>query len=98
MMWEQKLHAMQSLAGSFTPSLLKMLSPGNWLCSIPGEIGGDGMLRSPCCAGTTPEAAVGEAWREAVTELPEAHHLAVSAGGHRRRYRWAGFMWVEIPQ
>jgi hypothetical protein len=96
MTWEQKLHAMQILRGSGT-SLLCMLAPGAWLCSVPGEVGGDGMLVSPCCQGSSPEQAVEAAWREA-TELPAGKHLVVSLAGARRNYRWSGFMWVEVSK
>lgn len=98
MTWEQKLHAMQTLRGDGR-SLLSMLYPGSWVCSLPGEIGAAGVVstKAPCCQGATPEAAVEAAWREG-TELPADKYLVVPLAGARRHYQWAGFMWVEVSK
>lgn len=92
MNWEEKLTAMQSLAGG--RGLLQMVSPGRWACSPPGEIGGDGLLRSEAQLGSTPEEAVNAQWA-AIMALPSDRYIQVSLGGRTRRYRWGGFMWVE---
>ena len=91
--WEQKLAAMQSLDDNARPS---MIEPGKWLCRHPGEIGGDGRLRSDAGRGATPELAVRAAW-SLVIHLPSDRYLVVRRAGVRSNYRWSGFMWVQVP-
>lgn len=82
MKWEEKLHIMQTLE----PNLLKMRSPGNWYCSVPGEIGGNGILQSDFFNAKTPTLAVLGAWI-IVESLPENRHLRIS-GMDGKSFRW----------
>lgn len=93
MTWEQKLAAMLVLSGGTMP--LVMVQPGNWMCCHPGEIGGDGLLRSVPQRAASPEAAVNATW-DAILALPSDRYLEVNRDGARRRYRWGGFMWLEV--
>lgn len=90
MNWQEKLAAMQSLE----PDLLKIRFPGEWACSVPGEIGGDGLLESTFGQGHDPESAVNDAWG-IILGLPKDRYLRVK----NRNLRWIGFMFsdVEVP-
>lgn len=81
--WEKKLHIMQQLSES---ELLHMRSPGDWVCSLPGEIGGGGFLTSTHFDGSSPEEAVKGAW-DMVVCLPQDRHLRVG-GIDGMSYRW----------
>jgi hypothetical protein len=95
MTWEQKLATMQGLQNRF--DLLMMLNPGEWICNLPAELGGDGFLSPDLGAGPSPEAAVNDAW-ERVTALAPDRYLVVETRGdngtERRHYRWNGFMFA----
>jgi hypothetical protein len=96
MNWEQKLDAIQSLAGSFDVSL-KMRGPGNWYVHTGLEVGGDGMLASVAGNGTTPEEAVNDIWRKYTDDMKPGRFIVVdSMGKARRQVRWNGFTWKDV--
>ena len=91
MNWEQKLQAMQSLDTGVNP---KMRDPGDWYTSVPGEIGGDGVLTSTYGDGTTPKKSVEAAW-EIVVSVPKDRHLRIG-GMDGRCVRWNGIMFADV--
>ena len=74
---------------------LKMREPGNWYMAFSAEIGGDGMLTSPTCAGKTPFDAINQTFAQ-LTELPDDRYLVVRKLNGDRRFRWNGFMWSDV--
>ena len=71
---------------------------GDWYVSSKLHIGGDGMigtvggLHAP-----DPETAVAHFW-EAVCDVPPGRWLTVDPMSEtRRRIRWNGFMWEDVP-
>jgi hypothetical protein len=90
MNWQMKLHAMQSLENPLQ-GLLNMRKPGDWFCCVPGEIGGDGLLRSEHGSGHDPESAINDAWG-IVQSLPTDRYLRVKG----RNFRWNGFMFEDV--
>lgn len=95
MTWEEMLAAMQALG--CRKDLLSMLEPGNWRCSLPAPICGNGLVVSDFGGGEHPGEAVAEAWRK-IEAVKEPQYLSVRHPGlPERRYRWAGFMWLELP-
>jgi hypothetical protein len=96
MTWEEKLSALQVLCDTS----LRMRKPGDWYVSATGrEIGGDdtGMLTGLYGNGPTPQAAVEDDWKQ-MTELPVRRYIVIGAmGPNRKHFRWAGYMWREVP-
>lgn len=93
--YEQKALAMKALAHDVC---LHIRAAGDWYCRLPGvEIGGNSILESVGGDGTTPHAAVTDAWKR-LTELPAGKYIVVDAmRTTRRQYRWNGFMWADVP-
>lgn len=81
--WEEKLATLQEINGG--RRMLIMVEPGKWICSIPGEVGGDGLLSGWCGRGNTPESAINSAWEQWVS-LPKDRHVYLSGRG---RFRWS---------
>lgn len=93
MNWEQKLETMRSMGSDRIPAINpKMRKPGNWFCSIPGNIAGDGFLTGNSGEGTTPRAAVLDAWN-IITNIPKGKYLKLHSG---RMVRWNGAMFADI--
>ena len=93
MTWEQKLDAMQSIDRFFRErGLLKMLSPGEWSCVIPGFLVEGGMTKSSNRMGSTPEEAVMAAWAICTDS---SSIIAVEGDRH---VRWTGYMWHDVPK
>ena len=87
----QKLLAMRSLDHDVGPHLR---DDGTWYCSVPGEIGGNGLLRSDFANGETHIIAIEIAW-SIVENLPLSRHLRVG-GIDGKSVRWNGFMFIEV--
>jgi len=91
MTWEQMLQAMQALERGTNP---RMIQPGDWVCALPGEIGGDGMLITESGHGDSPKNAVIDAW-SIIKNLPNDRYLLIRDGSC---VQWDGFMWVELDE
>jgi hypothetical protein len=61
--------------------------------------GGDGFLGSITGNGDTPQQAISALWEQA-RDLGKSSLFIVHdpPGGPRRHFRWAGFMWKELPR
>lgn len=95
MTWEQKLHALDALAGA---ARIGMREPGNWFCSHRLDIKDKHMLVGGCGNGATVEAAVLDQWERVTTKLEAHQYIIVTRGdGPRRCVRWNGFMWSDVP-
>lgn len=86
----QKLMAMRALDSDLNLNPY-WASEGTWRCGIPGEIGGDGLLRSISESANSPEKAVEKAW-DVIEQMPLSSHLYVKGA----RYRWVGYMWERL--
>lgn len=94
MNWEHNLQKLQELQNH----LLSMLSPGRWQCKIPGEIGGDGLLKSEFEIGRTPSEAVNKAYN-LVVNLPQAKYLVTTGFAKPRKcYKLYNNHWVQISE
>jgi hypothetical protein len=93
MTWMQKLLAMRSLGSDIGPHLR---NDGSWYCSIPGEIGGDGLLKSDHANGKTHIEAIESAW-DIIEKLPATRHLRIG-GMNGRCVRWNGFMFEIVSR
>ena len=91
MNWMDKLKAMRSLGGDVGPHLR---DDGSWYCSVPGEIGGDGLLTSTFENAKSPQQCVEKAWK-VIENLPPDKHLRIG-GMDGKSVRWNGFMFVEV--
>ncbi len=91
MTWEQKLQAIQSLANQLVGEV-NMRKPGDWYCSVPADIGGDGFVSSAFGNGANPMAAVNNAW-EQIVNLKPGLYLKLRDG---RKVRWNGFMFADV--
>jgi hypothetical protein len=94
MNWEQKLHALNSLA----ECKLIMRKPGDWYVSQRTEVKreSDSVLTGKFGNGPTPQAAVDNHWQELTGNLDEFIVLEAYAGC-RRHVQWNGFMWIDLP-
>lgn len=93
MTYEQKLEALNSLAGM---GRLVMREPGDWCCSHQVDIKDRYVLIGGCGNGATPEAAVLDQWERLTTRLEPHQHIVTRSPTHRR-VRWNGFMWADVP-
>jgi len=92
MNWEQKLAKLQELKSD----LLRMVEPGHWVCNIPGEIGGDGVLRSDFGQGSKPSDAVNAAYN-IVQNIPNKKYITTTGWQKPRQYfRLYGDEWVRV--
>ena len=98
MNYEEKLAALNALVGVLGYDI-KMRSPGNWYCHLPGvEIKDGSMLTSPTGSSPTPPMAVELTWKQH-TYLSPFQNLVISACGPKRRaVRWNGFMWEDVVE
>jgi hypothetical protein len=96
MTWEQKLAALDALAGQGT---IAMRKPGDWLCSHRLSIKDQCILKGGCGNGATPQDAIEDQWSR-LTEKLARHELIVidEMKASRRAFRWNGFMWREIDE
>lgn len=99
MTWEQKLHALNGLAGLAT---IVMREPGNWLVSHQLDIKEGSLLRGGAGNGPTLEAAVLDQWERLTTKLKPEEFIVVGGYGRPqglapRRVRWNGYMWADMP-
>jgi hypothetical protein len=91
MTWMQKLLAMRSLNHDVGPHLR---DDGSWYCSVPGQIGGNGLLSGDFSNGSTHIEAIEGAWA-IIENLPQDRHLRVG-GMDGKSVRWNGFMFEEV--
>jgi hypothetical protein len=95
---EQKMIALKALVGGAGFDL-KMRSPGNWYCHLPGvEIKDGSMLTSPTDSSGTPELAIARAWVQHTCLSPSQYLVLNAYGPNRRAVRWNGFMWEDISE
>lgn len=94
MEWQDKFQAIASLDGGAS---LKLRDDGTWYVSARIEIGGNGVLMTPCSTGKTPEEAVEDEWANLTTLEPEQYLVVNSFQPDRRHFRWNGFMWQSLP-
>lgn len=90
---EQALAILGLTRGAFS---IKIRDDGTWYVQAPVEVGGDGFLRSPTEAESTPEEAIRKWWTNHVAALKPEEHLRVGLHKGEWRGRWNGFMWEEI--
>lgn len=95
MSWEEKLAALQAL----TDTCLQMRRPGEWYVSARYRaIGGNGVLSGTYGEGLSPSQAVENDWLLIVEHLAPGLFIVIEApDAPRRHFRWAGFMWKELP-
>lgn len=95
MTWEQKLHALDMLAGA---AKIGMREPGNWFCSHRLDIKDKYMLIGGCGNGPTVEEAVLDQWERVTTKLADHQYIVISReNAPRRSVRWNGYMWADVP-
>lgn len=97
MTYEQMFLAVKAICPDVA---LHCRAEGNWYVLCPGlEIGGRSVLTGAVGNGSTPENAIQDLWTSLVRALSADRFLVVRATrDDRRHYRWAGFMWQELPQ
>ncbi len=94
MNYEQKAQALKGL-GDLT---IRFRKPGDWYASCEYVYTADScFLVGAYGDGATPEKAV-EAYFERLTELRPNEKYVVIDREPRRRLRWTGFMWSEVPE
>lgn len=96
MTWEQKLAALDKLAGV---GELRMRAPGNWFCSHRVDIKDRSILRGGAGNGVNPEEAVLNQWERLTTDLKSHEYIVIDRGsGPRRAVRWNGYMWDDVDE
>ena len=96
MTWEEKLHALDLLAGVGS---LHMRVPGDWLCSHSLDIKDRSLLVGGCGNGKTPQEAVEDQWARLTERLEPYQYIVIDrSGGPRRSVRWNGFMWADVKE
>ncbi len=99
MNWEEKLAVLQSL----TPGrqLLRMLGPGSWRCSLPGEVDRLGQREDQpnTVLRCDPAAAVDACFELlALLKTDEAVRIPSGSGISSLYYRWSGACWVQVQR
>lgn len=88
--WEEKLQAMRSVDSD---CCVHMVKPGDWICNLPGMIGGEveNALISDFGAGVEPRIAVADAWYK-IENLEAGRYIVKD----KRHLRWNGFMFADV--
>ncbi len=96
MNWEQKLWALDALAGA---GRLIMRQPGDWCSSHSVEIKQRSTLTGGAGNGPTPQEAIEDEWANLTERLGSDQYLVLRAPcDDRRAVRWNGFMWADVPE
>jgi hypothetical protein len=100
--WQQKAEVLAGLAElsiKFREKEWRIGAAEPWYVNQGIDVGGDGLLRGTYGNGHTPQEAIENHWRLLVTELPGGSYLVTrSPTDERRRVRWNGFMWADVPE